>query len=674
MISPNRLQPLLLLPWAALWLLGGIWLARAAFRLRSNEQVLVGVALGWLVQNWLANLLGPSLPLPVAFWLAAAFVFVTGLGLGLRMGWKNLLRLPIFPGQLLVLVGITYVYYSLSRGMAIFDDFQHLATISNIAAGDFPPHFVLDPNVLFGYHHFLQLFAAQLMRIGGLAPWIVVDAARALSVGLAVMLAAVWARRVTQSALAGFLAAMLVAFGSGTRWLLLLFPARMVAWLGQSVHLIGSGAGSGVSLGEALTQAWAVEGAGPIPFPFAFANGIFPAGIVAGHTANGLAVFVNIFLLLLTFNRWRSGWGAVLSAILLSIYGLLGEAELATAALGWGIILLAYLLLQLRRGGRLRIQPALLAWLCVMGAGGLIGLLQGGAWTDILFKTLARLNGQPAEASYQTIGFALAWPPAIVSSHLGPLSLLDPAGLIVALLELGPVLLALPLLIAWGIKAFRQCRWYESALAATAVFALFFVFVQFTGSTGVRNTPRLYVFMPILAAVAVPLGWLWVQDRSANLKLAAAGLALVTVLGGLVMFGVQLVAIQRPVYSYFITSLDAQMARAHWNRLAPGTLVFDPTPYRAPTLFGRLTNSSYTWYAAKPEWEALVQAPDPYHLRAAGFSYAYLDNRYWDDLAVQYQPALSQGCVKVLDEVSDKQGNFRRLIDLRGCALSKGQP
>jgi hypothetical protein len=298
----------------------------------------------------------------------------------------------------------------------------------------------------------------------------------------------------------------------------------------------------------------------------------------------------------------------------------------------------------------------------------LIGLLEGGAWTDILLKSAARLSGAAASnASYQTIGFQFAWPPALVSSHLGVLSLFDPRSLLVALVEVGPLLLVFPLLVAWGIKAFRTHRWYEAAVAATAVVMLLAVFVQFSGSTGVRNTPRLYVFMPLLAALAVPLAWLWASHRSSVTKMVVAFLGLVTITGGLVMSGVEFIAIQRPVYSYFLTPLDAKMTSAYWNRLEEGALVFDPTPSRAPTVLGRPTNSHFTWYQSKPEWDALRAAPEPFRLRAAGYTHIYLDNRYWDALPTEVQQAYSHACVKPLGEAADNQGSFRRLLDIQAC-------
>lgn len=662
LISTSPVSLLTLLPWAALWLAGGLGLSTAVFRLRPNETVIVGIAAGWLLQNWLANFLSMVLPVPVGFWLSAGLVFAAGLGAVLRAGRSALVGLRLSVPQVFVFTLLIFFFFNIARGTAIFDDFAHLSTVSLIAAGDFPPHFALDPDVLYGYHHFLLLFSAQLIRLGGLSPWASLDAARALTFGLAVMLSALFAQRLTRSLTGGLLGGLMIAFGSGARWLLLLAPPAVTAWLGRPVQLIGSGFASGETLMEALTSTWAVEGAGPIGFPFAFANGIYPPGVLHGHSANGLTGFVVIFILLLTFNRWRGFAGAGLAAIFLSIWGLLGEAELPAIAAGWGMVALAWAVVH----RSLRLPRSLWTWLGIVAAGCVVGLLSGGALTDILLKAVSRSAGQAVETSYQTIGFQVGLP-AVVSSHLGVLPMLNPAALLVALAELGPVMLVFPLLVVYGLKAFRLGRWYEAAAAATVVFGLGMLFVQFTGSTGVRNTPRLYVFIPLLAAFAAPLTWMWVLRRTGWVKAAAASLGLTAVFGGLVMGGVIMIAAQRPVYSSFITVLDARMAAAHWNTLEPGALVFDSTPYRAPALVGLPTDSSFTWYRSKPEWDALHRAPDPYALRAAGFRYLYMDNRYWEEISPDLRDALSGACVRVVDEVTDKQGAFRRLLDLENC-------
>jgi hypothetical protein len=133
------------------------------------------------------------------------------------------------------------------------------------------------------------------------------------------------------------------------------------------------------------------------------------------------------------------------------------------------------------------------------------------------------------------------------------------------------------------------------------------------------------------------------------------------------MFGIELLAAQAPVYSYFLGPLDARMTEEHWNRLPPGALVFDPEPSRATTVFGRFTDAAYTWFQFKPGWQALVDAPDPFALQAAGYDFLYLDQQYFDGLSPDDQQGLAGPCVQLVDEASNDTGAFRRLYDIRAC-------
>ncbi len=169
--------------------------------------------------------------------------------------------------------------------------------------------------------------------------------------------------------------------------------------------------------------------------------------------------------------------------LLVAASGLPGETGLVLSLVSWSVLTVIYVW----RNRRLRLPSSLGQWWLVLLAGNLLGVFQGGAWTDLIRGWI-----EGAQASYQTIGFALHWTPAIVSAHLGVLSLLDPHQLLIALLEIGPILLVLPLVCVWGVKAFRAGRWYEAAIVITGVITLGMVLVQFTGSTGVRNTSRLY--------------------------------------------------------------------------------------------------------------------------------------------------------------------------------------
>lgn len=657
---------LILVTWALPWSVGGVWLIRSSFRLQDHEQMLAGIALGFLLQNWLVNWLARIIPFPLVSWLASILVLAAGFVLAWRSGrGMSGLRVRMRLGQLVAFAALLAASFMIGRGMAIFDDFAHLPTVSIMATGDIPPHFSLDPNVLYGYHHFLLLFSAQVMRVASLPPWVAIDAGRALSFALAVMLSGLWVQRVTGSRAAGMVGGAMIAFGSGTRWLLLFLPLRILDWISRNVNMIGSGSASGETLTDSLANFWAVQGSGPISFPYAFANGIFPAGVISFHSANGLVSYVVMLLLLLTCSRWlvdrRRLLPAGLTAVIFSTWGLLSEAELIIFLGGWGLVALVVVIQ--RRS--LRLPSGLWLWLGAIGGGGIVGLLVGGAWTDLIHKLIIRVTTGVMPPSYQTVGFQFG-APAIVSSHLGALSILNPAQLLMALLEMGPVILVLPCVAIFGWKAFRLRRWYESAFSAAALLAVLMIFVQFTGSTGVRNTPRLYVFMPVCVVLAVPLTWWWARRRSAALKTGMVAAAWVTMMGGVVLLGIELIAIQRPVVSYFITDSDVAMYQKYWNRLDPNSMVFDPVPSRSGTLFGRFSDAAYTWYQYKPQWQALREKPDPAVLQQAGYGYFYLEEEYYDQLGPEVQGRLKDPCVVLVDQVEEGK-KIKRLLDIRSC-------
>ncbi|MCE1254538.1 MAG: hypothetical protein LWX83_13435, partial [Anaerolineae bacterium] len=186
--------------WLILWSLGGLWLALACFNLRRNEQVWVGLALGLVLQAWLANMLAPWLPVMAAFWLGAISTFLLGLFFMLRRGGLATLRgpYPLHAGTVLLFALLLYLFIAIGRGMAISDDFQNLPLAAMLAVGDFPLHFPLDPAVVYPYHYFNLLIGAQFMRLFDLYTWTGVDVARGLTFTLAVFLSAAWAQRLTR--------------------------------------------------------------------------------------------------------------------------------------------------------------------------------------------------------------------------------------------------------------------------------------------------------------------------------------------------------------------------------------------------------------------------------------------------------------------------------------------
>jgi hypothetical protein len=658
-----------------LFLLGcfaGGWLITAgAFRLRLSEDPIVGFAAGIVVSTWLANLLGHFLPVAAAFWLACALTVLIGLGLALTAR-PSLPRLRQIPwAQLASLLVIAYVYFLIGRGLGIFDDYQNLPELSLLASGDIPPHFALNPSISFGYHYFLLMFAAQMMRLANLFPWNALDLARAFVFALTVLLAWNWGVRFTGNRLAGLLTASFVALSGGMRWLLLFIPQHFAPSFAANIHLIGTGLATAPDLITALGSPWVLAGAGPLPFPFAFANGVFRPLVMALDGVGSMGEMV-LLMLLLTHSRWRRWRGAVLTTIFLAALALLLETEFLLLYAAFVLVVVVTWI----RARRVYLRGSLGTWLGVGFVAALIAALQGGVLTGIAQGFARRLlPGAALPTSYFSFNFALSWPPAMVSAHLGTLSVANPYQLVALLAEAGLVILVFPLVMLWGWKSLRIGRWFEAAFAFMAALSLCALFFRYSGIAGESATLRLYgPFFKVCTFFAVPLTWVWARHRGNAVKVTGLTLAGLTMLGGVVMLSLQLVAITRPVFSYYLFGLDAKVFSNYYDRLDPGALVFDPLPTRAPAILGRPTDSSLSWYQTKPEWNQLRSDPDPFALRAAGFHYALLDERFWDGLSKAERDRLRDSCVKTVfryeglrNPPQDERKDFRWLLDLRAC-------
>jgi hypothetical protein len=679
----NLSQLAVLILWCGLWSLGGIWMVRSAFNLRPNEETMAGIGAGLIVQTWLANLLGRFLPAGPAFWLGAILTLLAGLGMSfpLKRGeLHRLYRIQISPLQFLSLFLLSFLLIAVGRGLAILDDYQNLPTTSLLAAGDIPPHFALDPHVQFDYHYFSLLTAAEFMLIGKTYPWIALDVVRGFGTALSILLGLFWIERVTGSTLAGMISAVLGLFGGGTRWLMLFLPENVLKWMSPQIKMIGSAGQSANDLVTALTGPWAVETGAKWPMPFAFANGINVPSIWTYHSGTGGTVSVISTLLLLSHNHWRGWRGAALLAVLLAALALGSEVSLVQLIIALGVLAVVYVLLMTRgswrkaRQGRFSwktaLPKALLGWFGVLLLAGLIALVQGGVLTGAFTGLLGKMSGQAKGSGYFSLGFSLFWPPAVLSSHLGMLSLFNPAQLLAAVFEIGPLFLLLPFALVWGWKAFRAGRWYEAALIVFPVLALVTLVVQYTGNAGptALNRVQSQIFGLARSSFAFAALWLWLQKRSEAMKTAVATLLIVGCFGGITLFGFEVLSVAEPLRSTFVTDLDARLMDQYWNRLEPGALVFDPIAWRAPTLLARTTDSNITWYQSKPEWDALAKNPAPHALRAAGFDYVYLDKQFSDKFSPALQAEYADACVKMVGEARAKRtSDFRELLDIRGC-------
>ncbi len=331
--------------WALLWIAGGNLLAVSLFRLQRSEAAMIGLGIGLVTETWLANVLARIIPVAIAFWLAAVLTLVGGLIPVILMKRKSIkINFSFSPSPWLVLFLLTILFISIGRGLALFDDYQNLPTISMMATGDIPPHFALDPHFSFNYHYLLLLFAAQFMRLGSMFPWTALDASRGLIIALPLMLAWLWAYRMTRNRVASVLTSMMLMFAGGARWLLLLLPQPILQLISNQITPIGSAAVTAPDLFRAMLSNWKIDGSGPIPFPFAFHSGIFQSYVMNGFTGISGMAFIIVLLLLLTAQRWRNPFAGVITFILLSSLALANEVMFGLIGLGFVLAVIVWVI------------------------------------------------------------------------------------------------------------------------------------------------------------------------------------------------------------------------------------------------------------------------------------------------------------------------------------------
>ncbi len=655
----NVLPALMLL---LVWAVGGWLIALRLFELGRGERPLVGLGLGMTLSTWLTNFVARGLGIGLAAWISAGVVVAFGLALAFPLLPRMRPPFDVRPGRLLSLIMLALLFTLVGRGLAIFDDYQNLPFLSRIAAGDIPPHFPFDPEIRLGYHYFLLLLAAQWIGAAGALPWAALDLARGVTMALAVLLIGLLAFRLTRKPMAEMAAVGFGALAGGSRWMLLFLPVALAARLSNSIDLLGSGARTGENLSEALLRHWSLNGDGPIPFPFAYASGVYPPRILA-LSGVGVAPLLIVMLLVLTADRVRSPWGWGVIAILLASLALLSEPTYVLLLVGMLVVVGTRLLL-----GRSRCRSAVSLW---WAAAAVVSVLMAGIQGGMMTEVALRLVNSPAgRGTYYDVTFQLSWPPTVISSHLGDLPLTRFFGLLSAFFEFGPMVLAFPLVIAHGLSAWKEGRQGEAGLVLAGLLSLGMVFVRYAGVAGPTATTRLYgLFGDVCLIYAVPLVWRWLEGRGTTAQAAGALMGLAAVFSGLVLLGIQFVAVPKPVASYFLDDLDAQMFRRHWNTLPSDSMVFDPLPARAVTVFGRAIEAQVDLSGPTDEYRRLAEAPDPSRLRAAGFEFVYADRAYW----LRHRHELSAECVVVVDEVLDilsatgEVGDFRRLADLRAC-------
>lgn len=650
------------------WSVGGWLLVKHVFHLRAGERLFSGLASGWLLFLSASSLIGQLVPVAWAFWLSAGLVLAGGVGAAWVSSYRPRIPMRDFLAwrQILLFVGLVVIISLVNRGLGIFDDYANLPLVSTLAAGDIPPYFYMDSEQVIHYHHGLHLFAASLVRIGGFFPWSAFDVGRTLSLTLAVMLAWRWFRQLTNHRRLVLMALMVIIFGEGSRWLMLFLPADILQNLSAQVQLMGSALQSGPDLAQTMLRPWNIEGSGPYSFPFAFANGIFPPLSMALGGSGALAQMTIFLLLILGRRQWQP-----LSGLL---YGLI-LASLAITAdhlfiMAWGGILLA-VLFNLRQH-RTRAQTA--RWLWVLLPGAILAPLMGGVLTGLLRRLWISLSGSPVDAPITFTGAALRWPPAFVSAHLGSLSISIPKQILVALFEIGPVLLLAPLVTFLIWNRVRSGRLISAGLSIGAIIG-FLVPLFISLEMSDRDVSRiigtaLFIWLVLGTSrlIASP------PTSQAARSLAVAGF-LITTLGGLALLPTQLIAITQPQLTTFAEEDDALLCKAFWDKLEKGAyiLAYD-YPSTPVTLFGRGPGHAYLTYDQPyPAFQALLENPDPLKIALAGYRYVYLDKKDWQNLTPAERQAFEQPCVRQLVKIKGLS-EPRFLFDVHACRLQTSKP
>jgi len=168
-------------------------------------------------------------------------------------------------------------------------------------------------------------------------------------------------------------------------------------------------------------------------------------------------------------------------------------------------------------------------------------------------------------------------------------------------------------------------------------------------------------------ALAFPFVWLWLVNSRQGFRLLAGLGYGVAVFAGLVMLAVEFIAIPVPQTTYYLKYNEGEFARAYWNRLGKDAQILDYYPERAVLLFGRASFAATDVYKRSPAWEALIASPDPVKVASEGYSYVYMDEKWWQGLSPQIQAAYSEPCVQLVVQMKLSSSEFRELFNVAAC-------
>ncbi len=649
------------------WMVGGWLIVRHAFRLRSAERLITGIATGFLLFIGLSNLVAHSIPVHWAFWVSAFLILLFGVFLAWRSKertWFDREDLKSWP-QILALAILTWFFLSIQLGLGLFDDFEQLPMISIMGTGDIPPHFYLDPDFYFAYHYGLQVWAASLINQARLLPWSAWDLAKAFAIAQTLVLGWVYVKRLTRSGLAAWLGTILLTFASGTRWLFLFFPYSTLIKIQEDLRLVNSATDIGNEFATVIASPMSMAGQGLVPYIFAYHNGIFtPVISVLGHS--GAIPYIIALVLLILVSRAQIGFAAML--VISMIFGVmaLGAENLFTFVWISLVIILVVAFIRNRKKPMSIPPRQFLYWGGVLFISALLSAFQGGFITETVRGLLVGFMGDAVTLSSNVYKFSLRWPPGLYTSHLGVLSIFKPLELLTLIIELGPVLFLGPLAVYYSIRSIKRGDWLPASLGFGGVLLILFPFLVAYGVD--RSTTRLPATgLWLWLVLCIPLLWRAAISRGRLIRDLLMIFYGLSVFGAIIIFGVQMTGMPNPQNTYFINPADARFARMYYDKFPTGTQILDKTPYRAVTIFGRAVKAYGSVYDPLPGWPELINDPDPDRVLGAGYQYIYMDQNWWATISQTTRDKLEFGCATYVGEPEYYKTSARWLIDLSGC-------
>lgn len=660
-----------------LWWIGGWGLLNIGFNWNElRNKAIVAWGTGLLTYLWLVNLVGRMLPPVWAFTLPAFLLAGGGMVLGGQPGQilRDFVQGVLDGWRMWLAFGVVaFIALEVEFGLLVFDEHKNLSLISTLAAGFIPAVNFYHPPQKLAYHYGFQLLGASLVRVGDMFPWVAFDVSKALVLAYVVLLGWLVGKAYLQRAWEQYLFIGAILFAGGTRYLLLLIPQPLLKYIDPVVTLWGTTAEFGRRLSQVLPVTWNVDGGPPTPWPTAFLSGMHNPAVMA-HAGPGTFSFALLLLIWLLALRQRSWQSVMVFVPLLSMWALIWETSYGLIIVGTVLFLLGAWITRQKQWLSYA-QGWVVAVVLSLGA----SLLQGGTLTEFFLKGVRWVShargvsvSMLPHGGKDVLGFSWRWPPAIVSSHLGPLPLFSPLGWLVALAEMGIGIVLLPWVLQWvwrRVRSAPETGWILGIYSIGALFGMVVpVFVRYRSDRDITRLTgfglQLFTLFLVFALVR------WGKEGRRDLFRAGLGSLALMMVSGIVLGGVQLSAIQRPDFGEKISRYDVEVSRQVWDKLPKDAIVFDPLGWPAVAVTGRVTRYGEWIYTPTPAFTDLVASPSLRKLRSEGYTHVYIPWEWWYILTSEQRKAFQDKCVKVVAESRlgpERDAHFRRLLDIRSC-------